>query len=105
MSEGTPVTSVGGFDSVSQPTILPQKKAPEYFAGCRLYDVTNDEYNKLMRGSKKYERWNKYFDDTEKGTQAHTIKRYLYKNPGKSVVLRNLTSQEMVYFKPKGKEV
>ena len=105
MSEGMPVTSTGGFPSVSEPTSLPQKKAPEYFAGSRVFDVSIDEYEKLMRGSKKYERWNKYFNDTEKGTQAHSIKRYLYKHPNKTVVLRNLSTQDMVYFKPKGKEV
>ena len=105
MSEGMPVTSTSGFDSVSQPTILSQKKAPEYFAGSRVFDVSIDEYQKLMRGSKKYERWNKYFDDTEKGSTSHSIKRYLYKHPNKTVVLRNLTTHDMVFFKPKGKEL
>ena len=47
MSEGMPVTSTGGFPSVSEPTILPQKKAPEYFAGSRVFDVSIDEYEKL----------------------------------------------------------
>lgn len=101
MSEGIPVTNSSAFPSTQEPTILPKK--PEYFGGCRVFDVTSDEYMKLMRGTKKWERWNKYFSETEKGSNAHSIKRYLYKNPSKTIILRNLTSQDMVYFKPRGK--
>jgi hypothetical protein len=101
MEGSLPVTNTTGFPTTQEPTIPPQK--PEYFGGCRVFDVTNDEYTKLMRGTKKWERWGKYFDATEKGTTSHKIRRYLYKNPSKTICLRNTMSQEMVYFKPRSK--
>lgn len=104
MSEGLPPnTSTSSFPTTQEPTILPMGSKPkEYFAGCQVFDVTSDEYSKLMRGSKKWDRWNRYFD--ESGTETcKDIKNYLYKNPQRTVVLRNKTTQDMVYFKPRGK--
>jgi len=102
--EGTaPVTNTGSFPTTQEPTILPQKEV-EYFAGCRVFDVTSDEYSKLMNGSKKWDRWNKYFDTNNNTSNCHQVKSYLYKNPDRTVVLRNLSTQDMVYFKPKGKQ-
>lgn len=103
MEGSAPYINTSAYPTTQEPTILPQK--PEYFSGCRVFDVTNDEYMKLMRGSKKWDRWNKYFDETDKGSMAHSIKRYLYKNPNRSIILRNKMSQDMVYFKPKGKNI
>jgi hypothetical protein len=99
--EGTmPTVSTAGTPTTQEPTIV----APvERFAGVRVFEVSNDEYLKLLRGSKKWDRWNKYFENTDKGSTAHKIKRYLYKNPSKTIILKNTTTQDMVYFKPKGK--
>lgn len=102
MSEGAPVTNTASFPTTSEPTIPPAKPI-EYFAGCRVFDVTNDEYLKLMRGSKKWDRWNKYFENNTENTNFRSLKRYLYKHPTKTVVLRNASSSDMVYFKPRGK--
>jgi hypothetical protein len=103
MSEGAPVTSTASFPTVNEPTILPHGKKEEYFAGCRIFDVSSDEYSKLMRGSKKWDRWNKYFDTNEPNDNCSNIRKYLYRNPSRTVVLRNMSTQDMVYFKPKGK--
>ena len=96
------VTSTQSFPTTKEPTIPPQSNV-EYFAGCRVFDVNGDEYCKLMNGSKKWDRWNKYFDTENDTSNVHNVKKYLYKNPSKTVVLRNLSTQDMVYFKPKGK--
>lgn len=105
MSEGAPVTTTSTFPTTGEPTIPPQRKKPdEYFAGCRVFDVNSDEYNKLMNGSKKWDRWNKYFDTSNPNDTCDSIRKYLYKNPAKTVVLRNMSTQDMVYFKPKGKQ-
>lgn len=102
MSEGAPVTNTDSFPTTSEPTIPPANPI-EYFAGCRVFDVTNDEYLKLMRGSKKWDRWNKYFENSTENPNSCSLKKYLYKNPTKTVVLRNSSSNDMVYFKPRGK--
>ncbi len=104
--EGTaPVTTTSTFPTTTEPTILPstKTKVTEYFAGCRVFDVSQEEYTKLMNGSKKWDRWSKYFDTSDESSNCHSVKKYLYKNPNKTVVLRNMTTQDMVYFKPKGK--
>lgn len=104
MEGAAPVTNTASFPTTSEPTILPKKKQEvEYFAGCRVFDVNADEYTKLMNGSKKWDRWNKYFDPADQNSNVHNVKNYLYKNPLKTVVLRHLSTQDMVYFKPKGK--
>lgn len=102
MSEGLPATTTSSFPSVNEPTIPPHgKKSPEYFAGCRVFDVSSGEYQKLMNGSKKWDRWNRYFDNTTESDNCTPIRKYLYNNPAKTVVLRNMSTQDMVYFKPK----
>lgn len=97
MEGGMPTVSTAGTPTTQEPTIV----APvERFAGVRVFEVSNDEYLKLMRGTKKWERWGKYFSDTEKGSQSHKIRRYLYKNPQKTIILKNTTTGDMVYYKP-----
>lgn len=102
MSEGMPVTNTSSFPTTSEPTIRPQKEA-EHFAGCRVFDITSDEYSKLMRRENKWDRWNKYFDTADPDSNCHGVRKYLHRNPDKTVVLRNMTTHEMLYFKPKNK--
>ena len=103
MSEGAPVSNTSSFPTTSEPTIPPAKKSPDIFAGCRVFDVNTDEYQKLLRGSKKWDRWNKYFENSGENEKCHEIRKYLYRNPAKTLVLRNITTNDMVYFKPRGK--
>lgn len=102
MSEGAPVTNTSSFPTTSEPTIPPAKPA-DYFAGCRVFDVNMSEYQKLLRGSKKWDRWNKYFENSGENETCSNIRKYLYRNPSKTVVLRNSTTNDMVYFKPRAK--
>lgn len=100
--EGIPVTNTSAFPSTTEPTI-PAVKQADYFAGCRVFDVNTTEYQKLLKGSKKWDRWNKYFENSGENDTCNNIRKYLYKNPQKTVVLRNSTTNDMVYFKPRGK--
>lgn len=103
MLAGSSVTNTSSFPTTTEPTIRPEAiRQREYFAGCEIFDVSSDEYTKLMRGSKKWDRWNKYFEGTD-SENCKNIRSYLYKNPQRTVVLRNMTTQDMVYFKPRGK--
>jgi hypothetical protein len=102
MSEAVPPnTTTESLPTVSEPTIPAQ--GVDYFAGCRVFDVTSNEYQKLINGSKKWDRWNKYFDNKDENDGCKNIRNYLYKNPTKTVVLRNKATQDMVYFKPKNR--
>lgn len=104
MEGGAPVTNTGGFPSTAEPTIAPglKKKPIERFAGCRVFDVNHQEYMNLMKGKSKWSHWSKISQNLENST-VPILRRYLYNNPSKTVILRNLTTQEMVYFKPRGK--
>jgi len=75
-----------------------KKKIRETFAGCPVFELTSDEYNKCMRGRTKYERWNKKLNMEEMGNQE--IRSFAHKNPGKPVVVKDSTTGIMSYLIP-----
>lgn len=95
-----PFNQTSSFPTTNEPTIRPQKPC-DSFAGCPVWDLDSTEYNKLMRGKNKWDRWKRYFDAPELNETALGIRNYLYRNPNRTVVLRNKTTQDMVYFRPK----
>ena len=75
-----------------------KKKIRETFAGCPVFELTSDEYNKCMRGREKYERWNKKLNMEEMGNKE--IRSFAHKNPGKPVVVKDSTTGIMSYLIP-----
>jgi hypothetical protein len=68
----------------------------ETFAGCRVFEVDDEEYGNATYGRKKWERWNKKFDMNKENNQM--IKTYAGKNPGKPVVIKNSKTGDMSYL-------
>jgi len=97
-----PNTNTTGFPTTQEPTIQPRD---DYFAGCKIFDLNTDDYSRLLRGSNKWDRWDNYFGDSKNSESCKNIRSYLYRNPDKTIVLRNMTTQDMVHFKPKSKGV
>ena len=56
---------------------------PAKFAGMRVFSIKNDTYTKLLKGKKKYARWQRYMESDE----AMPIRQYIKSNPKKKVVL------------------
>lgn len=74
-------------------TILRRK-----FAGAEIFEVSSDTYYKCIYGKKKYSRYDKYVGNDEVG---QSIREYGRKNPKASIVLKNISTGGMVYFKKK----
>jgi hypothetical protein len=97
--EMTTTTSVG---TVSDPLDIPPKKKKrkcemEKFIGSRVFEVSNDEYCRCIKGRNKFERWNKFFEkDSETGS---AIKRYSQRNPNSPVIIKDESTGEMVFLR------
>ena len=79
LMEDAPVNSIGDASHLAGLGKMP----PASFAGMRVFRIKNDTYNKLLKGKKKYARWQNYISAEE----ASEIRDYIRKNPKKSVVL------------------
>ena len=69
-------------------------KGPTFFAGARIFKVSNEEYGKCLLGRQKYERWNKKLD---MGLRDD-IRKYAHRNPGKAIIVQNDKTGEMSYL-------
>ena len=78
-----------------------KKKTNETFAGCRVFELTSEEYNKCMRGRMKYERWNKKMNMEDLNNQD--IRTYSHRNPGQPIVIKDSTTGIMAYLIPPSK--
>ena len=79
-----------------------KKKVYEKFAGCPVFSLTSEEYNKCMRGRMKYERWNKKMNMEDINNQD--IRTYCHRNPGQPIVIKDSTTGIMAYLiPPRGK--
>ena len=76
------------------PPALGEEK--ETFAGCRVFEVDDEEYGKALYGRKKWERWSKKLDMNKETNQV--IRTYASRNPGKPVVLKNKKTGDMSYL-------
>jgi hypothetical protein len=74
-----------------------RKKKRKKFAGSPIFSVKEEEYLKCMHGRNKHERWSKKFDMSS--IENLEIKKYAHRNPGKSIVLQNERTGEMIYLR------
>lgn len=72
-----------------------KKKIYELMGRYTVFEVSPEEFEKCTCAKKKFEKWNKFFDeDSETGT---SIKKYSHHNPEKGIILRNSeTGQTMM---------
>jgi hypothetical protein len=75
-----------------------KRKLKETFAGCPVFTVTSEDYNKCMHGRMKYERWNKKLNMEEMDNQD--IRVYAHRNPGKAIIVKDSTYGTMSYLIP-----
>ena len=68
----------------------------ESFAGCRVFEVSSDNYVKALSGRTKYERWHNKFDVQD--DVVMNMKKYVTRNPEKPVIIKNKITGEMSYL-------
>lgn len=102
--EQVPANNVGsgmikGIAPGEDPPIRVKKKKKIYELMGRyvVFEVSPEEFEKCTSSKKKFEKWNKYFDeDSESG---NTIKKYSYHNPDKGIILRNSETGQTMMFR------
>jgi len=97
----TTTSSVGTLTDPVERGVTPKKKKRkceiEKFIGSRVFEVSNDEYCRCLKGRNKYERWNKYFD-TE-SVSGSSIKKYSHKHPNNPIIIKDEKTGEMMFLR------
>ncbi len=91
--------ATGGVPAPKKGDLIPPalgESTCETFAGCRVFEVGDEEYGKALYGRQKYERWNKKFDMSNETNQM--IRAYANRNPGKGIVVKNKKTGDMSYL-------
>ena len=79
-------------------TDVSESISEETFAGCRVFELSSEEYINCMRGRPKYERWDKKLNMEDLTNQE--IRSYAHKNPGKPVLVKDSKTGVMSYLIP-----
>ena len=106
--EETPVNAVGtgtmagtspaGDDPPIRKSKLIRRKK---FAGCEVFELDADRYNKCRRAKLRSERFSRFVGDDE---IALAIREYAKNYPSKGIMISDETTGAMTYLKlPKGK--
>ena len=90
--------ATGGIPAPKKGDLIPPalEESTDTFAGCRVFEVGDEEYGKALYGRQKYERWNKKFDMSNEKNQM--IQTYANRNPGKGIVIKNKKTGDMSYL-------
>ena len=90
--------ATGGVPAPKKGDLIPPAlgESTDTFAGCRVFEVEDEEYGKALYGRQKYERWNKKFDMNKETNQM--IQTYANRNPGKGIVVKNKKTGDMSYL-------
>jgi|APSaa5957512493_1039668.scaffolds.fasta_scaffold54612_2 hypothetical protein len=104
VEESAPMNSVGGGMSphmggegnVQGTDAILMKKKRKKFAGAEVFELTSDDYHNCMHGRQRYERWNKRMNMENIDNQE--IRSYAHKNPGKPIVVQDMTTGIMSYL-------
>lgn len=74
-----------------------KKKIYELMGRYTVFEVSPEEFEKCTCAKKKFEKWNKFFDeDSETGS---IIKKYSHHNPDKGIILRNSETGQTMMFR------
>ena len=102
--EGEPTNVVGAkvAGTTGDPPGKPKKKKDLVrrgkFAGCEVFEVDADTYQKCIQGRKRYARWSRYFDYNTEGA-GKEIRDYAYQYPKKSIIVKDGEHGTMCYLK------
>jgi len=104
IEEEVPANNVGGgmikgIAPGEDPPIRVKKKKKIYELMGRytVFEVSPEEFERCTCAKRKFEKWNKFFDeDSETGSE---IKKYSYHNPHKGIILRNSETGQTMMFR------
>ena len=88
----TIANSMGGGFAVNQAA----ETGNPSLAGCEVFKLNSEEYNKCINGRMKYERWNKKLNMEDFDNQE--IRKYAHSNPGKPIIVMDENTGVMSYL-------
>ena len=100
--EEAPTNSAGsgqiaGFPPGDPPVFRRKKTKREKFAGCEVFEVDSDTYNKCSRrANTMYERNSRFVGIEDLGQE---IREYGRANPSKPIIIKNESTGVMTYLK------
>jgi len=100
IKEETPPLNTASGDAIAglgdEPPVRKKKKRKK-FAGADVFPVKEEEYMKCFNGRNKHERWSRKFDMSK--LENIELRTFAQRNPGKSIVLQNERTGEMIYLR------
>tara|TARA_R110000824_G_scaffold385129_1_gene579300 strand:- start:994 stop:1341 length:348 start_codon:yes stop_codon:yes gene_type:complete len=99
--EDAPTNSAGagaiaGFPP-GDPPVFRRKAKRDKFAGCEVFEVDSDTYNKCSgRAKTRYERYSRFVGIEDLGQE---IREYGRSNPSKPIIIKNESTGVMTYLK------
>tara|TARA_R100000458_G_C8254873_1_gene231124 strand:- start:601 stop:1536 length:936 start_codon:yes stop_codon:yes gene_type:complete len=94
----TTTTSVGTLtDPVDRGKPKKKKKELCKYTESEIFTVSGADYNRCIKGRRKNERWNKFFNkESEMGAK---IKKYSLRNPNAPIIIKNEETGDMMYLR------
>ena len=88
--------NVAGIGPGDHPIVRRKRLKPKSkFMGCPVFELSSEEYSKCLHGKGKYERYAKYFEDSDK---SDGIKHQVKKTGASSIIIQNQLTGEMSYL-------
>lgn len=75
-----------------------KKKVQEKFAGCPVFAVSSEDYNKCLQGRNKHERWSRKLNMEDVSNQE--IRIFAHRNPSTAIIVQDENTGVMSYLIP-----
>tara|TARA_Y100001938_G_scaffold135437_1_gene197119 strand:- start:4744 stop:7002 length:2259 start_codon:yes stop_codon:yes gene_type:complete len=74
-----------------------KKKELSKYTESEIFTVSSSDYNRCIKGRKKNERWNKFFN--KESDMGAKIRKYSLRNPNAPIVIKNEETGDMMYLR------
>ena len=74
-----------------------RKKELEKYSGSKVFEVSSEEFASCMKGRKKHERWNKFFN--AESQIGKNIKAYSLRNPNSPIIIKDSKTGDMMFLR------
>lgn len=93
---GDPNPNVAGLD---EPFRAEKPKKRDTFAGDVVFEVDEETFSKSIQGKPKWARYKNFVSLEDFPNVGQEIKEYAYRNPSKSIILKEKRTGRMIYLK------
>lgn len=88
--------NIAGLPPDDPPIFNRKKKKRKKVAGCEVFEIDSDRYNRCKNIKNQYEEYSRLVGIDDVGTE---IREYAQANPSKSIIIQNESTGVMTYLK------